>query len=305
MRFHYLVVALFVTRASAACILGIGCDTTSSAGTTPPQSAVNTGSSQPTQIQGNNSSNNPGTSTPITAAPATGYTTVTADGGTGSIPAFPATTWNGPHIKTNTGSNSSPTDSNNGNGAGNAGNNNSSGNNKNAGGSTNTGTIAGGVVGGLGKCLYMSAGGITAISLIHLFSNWTAAIGAIGGLFFLSRRARRRRNNGDFTAKLTDQDFPSFPSNPSAAAAAAAAVGATTMPSGYNEPVRYDTARRFVPQQNPHSPPVAYHDVSPVQSEGFAPSYQAEYGHITEKPAEDTSHAGMWKPDVAESKPNV
>ncbi|CAO3684503.1 unnamed protein product [Umbelopsis vinacea] len=281
MRFHYLVVALFVTRASAACILGIGCDTTSSAGTTPPQSAVNTGSSQPTQIQGNNSSNNPGTSTPITAAPATGYTTVTADGGTGSIPAFPATTWNGPHIKTNTGSNSSPTDSNNGNGAGNAGNNNSSGNNKNAGGSTNTGTIAGGVVGGL------------------------AAIGAIGGLFFLSRRARRRRNNGDFTAKLTDQDFPSFPSNPSAAAAAAAAVGATTMPSGYNEPVRYDTARRFVPQQNPHSPPVAYHDVSPVQSEGFAPSYQAEYGHITEKPAEDTSHAGMWKPDVAESKPNV
>jgi hypothetical protein len=97
---------------------------------------------------------------------------------------------------------------------------------------------------------------------------------------------------------MTEHDFPQNP------AAAAAAVGATTMPSAYNEPGRYDSPRRFVPQQNPH-PPLDYQNMSHHSSEGYAPAYTAEYGSYIDKPAEDTSHAGMWKPDVAENKPNV
>ncbi|KAG2176944.1 hypothetical protein INT43_007598 [Umbelopsis isabellina] len=279
MRIQYLVIALFAARASADfCFLGIGCSTSSGASSTTSSSgAAPSNSSTPptTGASSSNSTSASATSSIVTTATQSA-THVTADGGTSGISAFPTTSWTGPHLKP-TASNGSG-NSNDGGNDNNSSDNSSGGSNNNqnnSSSSTNTGAIAGGVVGGVAAC---------AIA---------------GGLFwFLTKRTRQKRRNADFTNGMTEHDFPHNP------AAAAAAVGATTMPSAYNEPGRYDSPRRFVPQQNPH-PPVDYQNLSHHSSEGYAPPYTAEYGSHVSKPAEDTSQAGMWKPDVAENKPNV
>lgn len=85
------------------------------------------------------------------------------------------------------------------------------------------------------------------------------------------------------------------------AAAAGAAAGPTLPSTVYNEPSRYDNGRRFVQQKNPHPPPIGFNNITPTQK---APPYHGEFGQTIEKPSEDT-HDGMWKPEVAESKPNV
>jgi hypothetical protein len=126
----------------------------------------------------------------------------------------------------------------------------------------------------------------------------SALASIIGGgiFFFVTRRERRRRDQGNLAINISEHDFPSSPD---------AMIGSNTTPSSYNPPLRYDTPRRLVPQTNPHPPPIEYYQGAPAQNDTYAPPYQAEFGQGFEKPSEDTSHAGMWKPDVAESKPNV
>jgi hypothetical protein len=149
MKLDIFVLALLASQASAVCIFGFGCDQSSSSDINGYQLAVDTGSASPSQTQGNGnnsntSNNNSGssTSTFMTAATSTS-SSVTADGGTNGISAFPATTWNGPHLRstaTNT-YNSNPTNANNGGDS----------NNNNSGTKTNAGAVAGGVIGGLSK----------------------------------------------------------------------------------------------------------------------------------------------------------
>ncbi|KAI8579836.1 hypothetical protein K450DRAFT_280540 [Umbelopsis ramanniana AG] len=277
MKLDILVLALLASEASAVCIFGFGCDQSSSSAVNGYQLAVDTGSASPSQTQGSGSNNNnsntsnSGSSTTsfITTATSTS-TSVTADGGTNGISAFPATTWNGPHLRstaTNT-YNSNPTNANNGgnSGYGNSGYG-SNNNNSNSGTKVNAGAVAGGVIGAL------------------------IVIGAAAGLiFFLYRRSRQRRENANYGTKLSENDFT-----------AGAAAGPTLPSAAYNEPSRYDNGRRFVQQKNPHPPPIGFNNITPTQK---SPPYQAEYGQMIEKPSEDTP-GGAWKPDVAESKPNV
>lgn len=157
MKLHYLVVALLATRVSATCIFGHGCDSGSASVQNADITVTNSGYSA-TQTKGNsnnssNNNNNNGYANKhgnnyILTAQNTGYTTVTVDGGTSGISAFPATTWNGPHLKTTTVSTAGPTNSN---GTGINQDTTNSSAPANTAGSTNTGAIAGGVVGGFGK----------------------------------------------------------------------------------------------------------------------------------------------------------
>ncbi|KAG2176086.1 hypothetical protein INT44_000565 [Umbelopsis vinacea] len=120
---------------------------------------------------------------------------------------------------------------------------------------------------------------------------WGVVIGAAAGLiFFLYRRSRDRREKENYGTKLTEADF-----------AAGGAAGPTLPSAAYNETSRYDNGRRYAQQKNPYPPPIGFNNITPTQK---TPPYHAEYGQTMEKPSEDTA-GGAWKPDVAESKPNV
>jgi hypothetical protein len=152
MKLDIFVLALLASQASAACIFGFGCNSTATSGNVNGyQLAVDTGSATASQTAGsiNNGNTGSATNTFMTAA-TTSYTSVTADGGTNGISAFPATTWTGPHLRSTTTNNYNPAATNNNNES------NGDSNNNNGGSHTNAGAIAGGVIGGLSKDSFLS-----------------------------------------------------------------------------------------------------------------------------------------------------